>query len=364
MNNHFKYRVAGFGNPTTDELIETTVQEIIHDLQSKQDISAYANDGFFSRHLVQKLKQLSQGFDVRDPSSLNAYYESRKNTIKDRAKGVVLIVHDRVFAKDDPQLNHRTFNKDFVVKMNEKRPERQFTSACSDFKGGCIDLLRSKPYGDELFHDEWAVTEACTGFKTNEKYIITVGHCACLLDEREEGDFSKLNVIFGMDQMTIGPNIQIPKSQIAKVEDIKVSHQKVADFAVFKIINDKMNRDYVSSVPSLEIDFEMAVRSGFPLYMLGFPLGLSLKFTHTAWVTDESPSNSRHFHSNLDSFHGNSGSPVFDAYSDKVIGILVAGRCPFVEKEDSIMLDDCGFLPEDCLPATVQKIKIIKKYLT
>ena len=62
----------------------------------------------------------------------------------------------------------------------------------------------------------------------------------------------------------------------------------------------------------------------------GHPSGLPRKITANASVTDNE-SRTR-FTTNLDSFGGNSGSPIFASPSNLLIGILVEGRPDYVPR--------------------------------
>jgi V8-like Glu-specific endopeptidase len=67
------------------------------------------------------------------------------------------------------------------------------------------------------------------------------------------------------------------------------------------------------------------------VFVIGHPVGLPLKYAGNAKITDNSPST--YFSANLDTFGGNSGSPVFSMVDGKHIveGILVRGETDFVE---------------------------------
>jgi len=76
------------------------------------------------------------------------------------------------------------------------------------------------------------------------------------------------------------------------------------------------------------------VSNGTPLMVIGYPNGLPEKVAGGGAVLDASQAG--FYRTNLDTFHGNSGSPVFHAGSAKIVGVLVRGEEDFetVEKED------------------------------
>lgn len=63
------------------------------------------------------------------------------------------------------------------------------------------------------------------------------------------------------------------------------------------------------------------VRSGQPLHVIGHPCGLPLKYAGGAVVRENA--HDAYFLANLDSYGGNSGSPVFNSETHEVEGILV-----------------------------------------
>ena len=64
------------------------------------------------------------------------------------------------------------------------------------------------------------------------------------------------------------------------------------------------------------------------LAMIGHPLGLPQKVTDNAKIT-KIEENKPHFQANLDAFHGNSGSPVFNPKTGEVMGMLTSGGRDF-----------------------------------
>jgi len=63
------------------------------------------------------------------------------------------------------------------------------------------------------------------------------------------------------------------------------------------------------------------------VYMIGHPTGLPKKVAINAGISENG--HPQYFYTTLDSFQGNSGSPVFDFRTHKVIGILVSGELDY-----------------------------------
>ena len=72
---------------------------------------------------------------------------------------------------------------------------------------------------------------------------------------------------------------------------------------------------------------------------MGHPSGLPLKFANGAQVKDTS--NASYFVANLDTYGGNSGSPVFNEDDGTVEGILVRGDTDFVRDNGCFISNVC-----------------------
>ncbi|MDD5627517.1 MAG: serine protease, partial [Elusimicrobia bacterium] len=92
-----------------------------------------------------------------------------------------------------------------------------------------------------------------------------------------------------------------------------------------------------------------------PLFVIGHPAGLPTKVAGGATVRDASPEG--YFVANLDTYGGNSGSAVFNAYTGLVEGILVRGENDYVWKGDCMVSNKC---PEDgCRGEDVTKLSAV-----
>ncbi len=87
--------------------------------------------------------------------------------------------------------------------------------------------------------------------------------------------------------------------------------------------------------------------------MIGHPVGLPTKFAGEAVV--RSNQQSAFFVANLDTYGGNSGSPVFNSDTHEVEGILVRGETDFVPQGGcnvSLVCPTSGCRGEDCTRTT------------
>ncbi|VVP60372.1 hypothetical protein PS850_06196 [Pseudomonas fluorescens] len=116
-----------------------------------------------------------------------------------------------------------------------------------------------------------------------------------------------------------------------------------ADWALIELdrsVEDRLPLALASSADAVDL---------LPLYVIGHPSGLPKKIAGNAEIRgNTAPS---HFVANLDTFGGNSGSPVFNALTNEVEGILVRGDTDFVPLGDcyaSLICPLIGCRGEDC----------------
>ncbi len=118
-------------------------------------------------------------------------------------------------------------------------------------------------------------------------------------------------------------NIYYPKKIVRKLQEFDVVELKV---------DRKFNRPILQWEESKKID-----KNNNEIYMLGYPNGLPLKLSINASILENT--HPFFYYTSLDGFQGNSGSPVFNFYSNKVIGILVSGGI------DYKFNGTCNYLP-------------------
>lgn len=167
----------------------------------------------------------------------------------------------------------------------------------------------------------------CTAFVVGPDLIATAGHCV-------PQNLESVRLVFGYraqrkpqtvnDPQTI---TEIPKSQVYKISEVvKTKYDgddtRAIDYAVMRV-----DRKIPDHLP-LPLDTETGVAVNDQLYVVGFPMGLPMKLADRGIVRRVATEG--YFVSNLDTFGGNSGSPVMRAGSLTVEGILVRGNNDFV----------------------------------
>lgn len=176
---------------------------------------------------------------------------------------------------------------------------------------------------DVRFLDQPAIG-SCSGFLIAPDILVTAGHCINSMEEAK-------NVVWIFDytndmKFINNRKLEFEEDNIFEVESIIVSklednteYGDEEDYAVLKLKR-KSKRNPYRFRTSGSVLFEGAINT------IGSPKGLPLKFSTNATVVDNSPKN--WFKSDIDSFPGNSGGPVFDE-NGFLEGILVRGAVTY-----------------------------------
>ena len=169
---------------------------------------------------------------------------------------------------------------------------------------------------DQRFVDQPVISE-CTGFLVGPDILMTAGHCVTNMKDCQGSDWV---FDFEMSEKEGNPtginrnNVYQCKSILAQSAGNKI------DFAIIQLDRPTDRTPLNLAGPSA------AVAPGTNLYMMGYPGGLPLKITDNAQVLKQ---DHHLLVTNIDAFEGNSGSPVLDAATHLVIGILVSGNEDF-----------------------------------
>ncbi|MEF3280098.1 MAG: serine protease [Elusimicrobiota bacterium] len=187
---------------------------------------------------------------------------------------------------------------------------------------------------DEPFRDQ-PIGAFCSGLLIADDTIITAGHCI-----NTEAKCSSTYFVFGYAikdrNNPFTATTEIPASDVYKCSKIIKTHigaeptednpQGIglgSDFAIIKLDRKVSNRK------PLKINTNQKLSIGQSMFVIGHPVGLPVKFADGATVRDPSPNG--YFVANLDTYGGNSGSPVFDMKTKLIEGILVRGDNDFVQ---------------------------------
>lgn len=182
----------------------------------------------------------------------------------------------------------------------------------------------------------------CSGALVAPQVALTAGHCLAA------EDLPGTRFVFGFRMRNATQaNLVIPNGEIYRGTRILARSANIggADYTLVQL-----DRKVVGHAP-LRVE-----RAGPPpvksaLYVLGHPDGLPEKL-----ATGEVYARTKTiFRSNLDVFNGNSGSPVFDARNNRIVGVTSFGNPDYVLRKDCavpLRLPD-SFAPEGATSSAV-----------
>ncbi|MEA3307443.1 MAG: serine protease [Elusimicrobiota bacterium] len=233
----------------------------------------------------------------------------------------------------------------------------------------------------------------CSGSLVGDDIIMTAGHCI-----EDENDCANTKFVFGFgtkakfitslvgdeDSETSTPN-KISKNDVYSCKHIiKRFLGSEAEFNEFDedgewteeddefeaaYVNKDLGADYalikldrqVKGRAPLAINRGKSAAKGTKLFVIGHPMGLPVKLAKDASVR-KSDEKKEFFVANLDTYGGNSGSPVFNDKTNLIEGILVRGDTDFVDSAKgcsiSNVLSQSGGRGED-----VTKISVLSSFI-
>jgi len=175
---------------------------------------------------------------------------------------------------------------------------------------------------DEPFIDQPDVAN-CTGFLVAPNIVATTGHCIS-----DSSECSGMAFVFGYTMINSStPVVTFDDSDVYFCTEIIARLQTTdSDWALIQL-----DREVLDHAP-LVTRRSGKVSDLQDLAVIGHTLGLPRKYADNAWVQDNIPTES--FYANLDTYIGNSGSPVINMDTYEVEGLLFSGNPDFVSVGD------------------------------
>jgi hypothetical protein len=182
----------------------------------------------------------------------------------------------------------------------------------------------------------------CTGFLVAPDIIATAGHCVLNAEA-----ITSFWILFDYAlSSTNEPPKSFTKDKVYRASSLlaRTQDDDGEDWALLRLGATAVGRT------SLHLRTQGTVANTEDLYVIGCPAGLPLKLADGAVVRENRSDG--YFVANLDTYGGNSGSPVFNAHTNLVEGILVRGETDFLYGDDgcgvSNVCPNLGCRGEDC----------------
>jgi V8-like Glu-specific endopeptidase len=236
-------------------------------------------------------------------------------------------------AQDSSKVIYGTDDREDVVNTVDNLMIEKSRSTAGMFANTSLSALSNGDYrviGKKLTERGWCSSErfsnqitspVCTGFLIAPDVIATAGHCVSKSTDCKNYSWA---FDYKIPSSTATTAI-IPKSSVYRCKSIIAtvnSSTTKDDYAIIRLDRKVLDRS------PLEIRRTGKIIERAPLVLIGHPKGLPLKIAPGANVRSNTAT--KYFVANLDSYGGNSGSPVFDALTGVVEGILVRGEADYV----------------------------------
>jgi V8-like Glu-specific endopeptidase len=245
--------------------------------------------------------------------------------------------------------------------------KRSLSSQHGAFYANRVQTLaqsRTNVCASENYADQ-PVLSHCSGFLVSPDTMISAGHCY------DSATACKESVWVFDYKMNNASSINLDMIQKKNVYECeRVIKSKFRDGEDYSII--KLKRKVVGRTP-LKFRKSGKVSPRTKLLVIGSPSGLPLKVADGGTVLDNS--GKFQFLTSLDTFKGNSGSPVFNSKTGLVEGILVSGKIDYVparayDMNSCNVLNTCDQDGKNCASARtiangegVTRIETIAKYI-
>lgn len=226
----------------------------------------------------------------------------------------------------------------------------------------------ANPTKDDEFRAQ-IIHAHCTGFMVSPSHLLTPQHC---IPNQEACNRNLFIFNYNLDPVTNNAPLTVKKANVFKCKRIIDQSPNKGSQVDYSLLELELldHPDSEVKLPYLKLNLRnRPVKTGDKVFAIGHPLGLPQKISTNAMVVYE---NIYSFDTNLDTFGGNSGSPVIEESSQEVVGMLVGGSFDFrydYDKKCNVpktctSLGLVGTHMLECYGETVQNFSAIRDILS
>lgn len=206
-----------------------------------------------------------------------------------------------------------------------------WTLSASTYSQLGLSACDEEPFGNQ------PAAAACTGFMVGDDLIVTAGHCY------NTSSITTVYFVFGYWMLDASiPRLTFLESEVYQgIEIISTASSGAYDHSVVRVDRPITAPDANAFV----VRREGTIQPGEYVGVIGHPSGLPMKIAFGDTYVRSSATEG-YFVANLDTYGGNSGSPVINATTGMLEGILVRGATDFIRNT----VDNCflsNTLPND-----------------
>lgn len=297
------------------------------------------------------------------PHSLSAYSPAgwvhgdvpRASVNPDQVRGKVIYGNDdRLDLEDvnDPNLLTLARSTAAQIATRDLKPMGAGRSRMQSNQYGLTYRLCS----GERFYDQ-PTSASCTAFLVAPDVIATAGHCVQSATNCKKASWVFTFEVDGSGRdATVADNADIYSCKSLLMT--KVDPATGSDFALVRLDRPVLDRK------PLTLRALGQITQGEGVLVIGHPAGIPKKVAAGAQVRDDTPD--AWFLTELDTYGGNSGSPVFNARTLEVEGILVRGETDFesVDAVGGTCLRSKRCAPGECAGESVTRISEVLPHLS
>jgi Trypsin-like peptidase domain len=186
----------------------------------------------------------------------------------------------------------------------------------------------------------------CSGFLVAADVVATAGHCV-----KSASDLGGIRFVFGFRMLNASAaRTTFQPADVYRGVEL-LGREELGSGPDWALV--RLDRPVVGRTP-LRVRTSGKIRNSQSVFVIGHPSGLPTKYADGAQVRDNTPN--AFFVANLDTYGGNSGSPVFNKQSAWVEGILVRGEQDYVSNGTcnvTLVCPSTGCRGEDVTRSTV-----------
>lgn len=252
----------------------------------------------------------------------------------------MLLAAPKVVYGEDDRVDVFESTNAMFVELSKSTAAMISTSRLSSANDGLVSILgrtladNGRCESERFSHQ--VVAANCSGFLVAEDLLVTAGHCI-----RTEVDCKENDWVFGFKvENDTQSDVSVEKENIYKCKEIisqSLNPLTKDDYALIRL-----DRKVKDRAP-LNFRKRGKVKESTSLVVIGHPSGLPTKIADGAIVREVGRV---YFKANLDTYGGNSGSPVFNAENGRVEGILVRGETDYVYNSEKKCYET-NYLPND-----------------